>query len=61
MRLKIIDIREDYKGDLWFLCENYYMPSRDGDDGHEEGTRPWVLKECPACAAEHDARSEHVA
>ena len=31
MRLKIIDVREDYKGDLWFLCENYYTPSQDSE------------------------------
>jgi hypothetical protein len=23
-----------------------------GDDGHEEGTRPWVIRECFACANE---------
>lgn len=26
-----------------------------GDDGHEEGTRPWALVECVACACERDA------
>lgn len=29
-----------------------------GDEGHEEGTRPWVIEECAACAA---ARGEPIA
>lgn len=25
-----------------------------GDDGHEEGTRPWVIRECDACIRQRD-------
>ncbi len=38
MRLKIIDIREDDKGDLWFLCENYY-----GAEAGSELSENWWL------------------
>lgn len=28
-----------------------------GDDGHEEGTRPWALNECVACACRREPAS----
>lgn len=31
-----------------------------GDEGHEEGTRPWVLKECDACVKSRDIHGEPI-